>query len=845
MKSKIIALFYLLILAGFSAKAQDIMGFNTGNYAGISGIDLNPASIADSRYKFDMGVGVGFTFTNNYIGLGSKELFNGNAFSKAATGDHTVSTYLPNGDFSVNEYDANGKFVKSKIYLQKSSNSSNKMIYQSASLTLPSFMVSLSKTAALAFTWNIREIMNLDNLTPNLAEIAYYGNDPKNKIDITNYWKKQLNNDGLALNTMAWNEFGLGYAQVITSKGDNFLKIGGRVKMDWGLGSAYLYGNNMNYRWEDKTHLDLLQAQLGYGHSGGLDYGGKTGKGFSTSNLTDMVTHPGFVFDLGAIYEYRPGDKSQFVYNMDGETNLPRRDLNKYKFRIGASLVDVGVIPYTKQDPSNDFTANVTNLNTAAIKLDPTLTPIAAVDKLLKDSFTLKNTAKTYNMVLPAALSFQFDYHFYKGFYANLTTYTHPSFIYKNQEHLLHSLDYYSLTPRWESKWFGVYLPISVIQTGEFMMGTTLRLGALIVGTSDITPWLGKQYIHGIDLHIGFKVPILWGKGPRDRDHDGVSDRKDKCPTEPGTWENHGCPPNKKVEVKKPAPVVADRDKDGVPDALDSCPDVPGLAKLHGCPDSDHDGIADKWDRCPHDSGLAIFNGCPDKDADGIPDIDDKCPTLPGTKEHHGCPDTDGDGVFDDVDLCPTVAGPIENHGCPWGDRDKDGVPDNIDQCPDQAGPVENHGCPWGDKDGDGVPDNIDQCPETPGPASNHGCPVIEKKVQHALDSAVTGLQFESGKDVIKSSSYPGLDKLIDVLQKNPNSKLLLAGHTDNVGDHAKNMELSRLRAEAVKKYFTDKGIDASRIIVTFFGDTKPIAPNTTETGRAMNRRVAMKLKFN
>ena len=74
-------LYLLLILVSPVAKAQDIIGFNTGNYAGINGIDINPASIADSRYKFDFGVGTGFTFTNNYLGIGSKELFNGNAFS--------------------------------------------------------------------------------------------------------------------------------------------------------------------------------------------------------------------------------------------------------------------------------------------------------------------------------------------------------------------------------------------------------------------------------------------------------------------------------------------------------------------------------------------------------------------------------------------------------------------------------------------------------------------------------------------------------------------------------------------------------------------------------------------
>lgn len=137
-----------------------------------------------------------------------------------------------------------------------------------------------------------------------------------------------------------------------------------------------------------------------------------------------------------------------------------------------------------------------------------------------------------------------------------------------------------------------------------------------------------------------------------------------------------------------------DTDGDGIYDKDDDCPTEPGFPQFKGCPDSDGDGIMDKEDDCPFEAGLPAFKGCPDTDGDGIADKDDDCPEVAGLPQFKGCPDTDGDGVPDNADNCPQVAGPKENKGCPWPDRDGDGVPDKDDRCPDVKGPASNFGCP-------------------------------------------------------------------------------------------------------------------------------------------------------
>ena len=142
---------------------------------------------------------------------------------------------------------------------------------------------------------------------------------------------------------------------------------------------------------------------------------------------------------------------------------------------------------------------------------------------------------------------------------------------------------------------------------------------------------------------------IFFGK-EKDTDHDGVPDKKDKCPTVYGKAEFKGCP---------------DTDGDGIADPDDSCVNVPGILKFAGCPDSDGDGIPDRRDACPYAAGPAQYNGCPDRDGDGIIDKEDACPDKAGLAQYKGCPDTDGDGVPDNEDKCPNEAGPASNNGCP------------------------------------------------------------------------------------------------------------------------------------------------------------------------------------
>ena len=237
------------------------------------------------------------------------------------------------------------------------------------------------------------------------------------------------------------------------------------------------------------------------------------------------------------------------------------------------------------------------------------------------------------------------------------------------------------------------------------------------------------------------------------------------------------------------------------------------------------------------------LKGCPDRDGDGIADSEDACPDLPGPLMSKGCPDTDKDGILDSEDACPTIPGPLALKGCP--DKDGDGIGDSEDACPEIPGPLSSKGCP--DKDGDGVADKDDKCIDQVGPASNNGCPITQaptltKVEEKIIFKAVADLQFETGKAVIKAYSFDSLDELAALMVKRPELTLILSGHTDNVGKPAANKILSMKRAQAVKNYLMDAGVDGSRIAAVGYGSTRPVASNKTPQGRQKNRRVEFKV---
>ena len=280
---------------------------------------------------------------------------------------------------------------------------------------------------------------------------------------------------------------------------------------------------------------------------------------------------------------------------------------------------------------------------------------------------------------------------------------------------------------------------------------------------------------------------------------------------------------------------VKDTDDDGVRDKDDLCPETHGKYDLAGCPDKDNDGIADKDDVCPNVAGEPEFKGCPDTDNDGIIESEDACPNAAGEPDLKGCPDKDKDGITDKDDKCPDVAGLKEHAGCP--DRDGDGVADIEDDCQDKKGLNQFAGCP--DTDGDGIPDNKDNCPEAAGVPANTGCPEITNEPVVLFQKT---LYFGSDKATVLEKSLPDLNEIVSFLKDNLELTISISGFADERESEQYNLRLSERRSDFVIDYLKKKGLENSKFEKLFFGKDNPVADNSTLQGRALNRRVEIKI---
>jgi len=148
------------------------------------------------------------------------------------------------------------------------------------------------------------------------------------------------------------------------------------------------------------------------------------------------------------------------------------------------------------------------------------------------------------------------------------------------------------------------------------------------------------------------------------------------------------------------------------------------------------------------------------------------------------------------------------------------------------------------DSDGDGVADQFDKCPNTPAGSvvDGSGCVIVfpkdtVKAAAAPVASPYSNIQFEFDSSVLRTSSYPALDATSSDLRASGKT-VTVAGYASSEGTAAHNMRLSKDRANSVKTYLVNSGVEAKHLKIKAFGETHPIADNSTEEGRVANRRV-------
>ena len=673
----------LFAFASFcTANAQSYLGYTPDNYAGVQSVLYNPASIADSRFKADI-----------------------NLFS--------ISSSVANDLYGVKIFDVFKDGYDFDLEAKKNFSNANNG-FMNTDIMGPSVMFNIAPKHSLAIYTRARAFMNVLDVNGNV--VNELSKDNKTNFDYPVGSPNAVGN--------SWGEFGISYSAVLFQRGEHFLKGGITAKYLQGVANYHLQGTNINLEFQENV---LFPEQSQYVSEGTAIYG--SSQDFADNSDVEINSKSrGFGLDLGLVYEWRP------EYSADRADINDLKEVNKYKLRFGLSVTDLGSMKYADGIRRN-YDLNETITQNEYDNAD-------SFDEFLEDNYDFTAVNGGVKAYLPTAIHADVDWNIHRKFYLNANAdFGVVSKTKLNQNSIANRV---SLTPRFESKWFSAYVPISYMDySKQAQVGLGLRTGVFFIGSGSIISNAISKSSRAADIHLGMKIPI-YQKKAKDQDGDGVLDKDDECPTVAGPVENKGCP----------------------------------------------------WG------------------------------------------DQDNDGVLDKDDKCPAVAGPAANNGCPWEDKDNDGVLDKDDKCPDVAGPKENNGCPWPDTDGDGVADKDDKCPKVKGTLANKGCPEVTTEVIKTLNDFSKSVLFDSSKATIKPESHDKLEGIVKVMDEYNNANFKLEGHTDSTGNEAKNLQLSKDRAAAVKDYLISKGISADRLSSEGYGITKPIATNKTVEGRAQNRRV-------
>lgn len=471
MKKIHLIIFIVLIskVLSFNLQAQDWLGYHTSTYAGIQGVHINPALITGSNYKkLDISIVAAHgNISNDFLYFDAATITNPNLFTRSDFFDTYVRQNLNGG-------------------------TKNGMI--NANVQGPAFLYQFTPYDAIGFSPRVRAFANIDRWDENFAKLLV------EELYFPPYWDNQISRQYMSASTHVWAEYGITYARIIYASEKHTIKGGITAKLLQGLGSGYLTFSDYSYNFYNDQVLGIFDTYASFGMS---------------QNVQDQEFKfgfeggPGFDADIGFTYEFKPNR----IYSKNGlyrpkksaygtDRGIWARDETKYKFKVGISLNDLGGIMYAKSTNSRDFYSNVDSLQ---LSVFDNVNGPSSLAQTVQAVFIQSNNISSYFMDLPTHLHMFFDYRIDKGFAIHssiLFPFNHGIFDH-HKNHYIYQLTF---TPRWESKWFGVYLLLSFNEYLLYNLGISFRLGPLVIGTGDILGTLIKREYASLDMHMGLRL---------------------------------------------------------------------------------------------------------------------------------------------------------------------------------------------------------------------------------------------------------------------------------------------------------------------------------------------------
>lgn len=885
--------FFLLsasvILFANKVKAQDNFALSTGNYAGISGLGLNPASIVDSRYKFDLNI-FGFSnyYTNNFLLLRRDAFLSGNLFNNKYDSYEALRSDL----LAVNDPGS-----KERVYARLTNR-----------IQMPlSFMLTTGRKSAIAFSINNRTNVMADNFDRDFTQLAY------DRFRNTDLYNRDFNMNGASLGLLNWMDIGFTYGRVLLDRDKHFLKGAVTAKYLMGAASGYMKADNLTLRFADSSRISAQSPLVRYGHSSHIDQDILKATDFNWLNSISGAAG----MDIGLVYEYR-GKIDKFKYISPEFDVKDRRDKNKYAFRLSTSVVDIGRFRFNKGGYNSNFSANFNNFDVSGLAIRS----VQNLDTALASQVNYLSDVSSYTVALPTALNLQADVHLVKGFYVNASTYQ-PFNIMKADQRMAVTAAY-AITPRFETRFFGVYVPVTYNNLDKVNVGATLRVGPLYVGSANLGTLAFNEKTRTANVHAGLRIPIGYGK-----------------PTKIGNWFNKATRkpiqqnettivyPNEPDNEAKDT-VIVKTQNDQMEDARDK--EIEQLRnRINELERKPVDNQRPTLERNPLQPIYITINNYGNQSGASTVVIDTLLrQQVPNTINNQQQPDTQqprpqqeqqtqyqpaptpqnsqqleqqlqqqsqqlqlleqrlkqieaeniqlkmkqnateptgySNPQVDFKKLEADIASlrtELQNHQRSMAFNKnattttspnvvvvptppvvvnkevekKSVVRDTIVQVQKQVDTV------WQQKV---IRDTVVKYVRDTVLQTDTVERVVRKEtltdntMEHLLAIKLTNVLFDIGKSNVKPIFYKQLDFVVKQLKQYPELKVQLTGHTDKTGNAAANQILSEKRAEHVKQYLISKGVQSDKIILDASGAAAPIEDSNTATANLMSRRVEL-----
>lgn len=441
-----------LLLSSSTLFSQEQLGLRIDNYSGIHGTLLNPSHNVASLFSWDVNlIGGGFYGGTNY---GYVE-------------DSNISRYARNIDNFILRRDIESPSdIKSNTLIGDFYNKDgSKFLTAFANGMGPSFMVKLPNGHSFGMFLNGRSAFSTHSIPASLNYNVFFDTPFFEFIDVEEF----------KISAMVWGELGLNYSARIDTY-DGYMGLGINLKFINAFEAGYMHSKRTTPTAEIPGDTLLFQSPH-------LNYG-ITNSNLEGNDLSPSSNGFGVGVDLGFTYVYE-GDEDH------------------YKWKIGASLLDLGQIELSRNAEAHD-------IETDSLVIFPKLqfegisnrNRINLLSQVGLGDPDASFSSKSFRIGLPGAISVQGDYMFTPNFYLHGVVIQRipmgPNSILRNN--LL------AVTPRFEHRWFGAALPLVLLNYQKVAMGTSIRLAFLTIGSDDIGSILRKGNLDSTDFYFALKI---------------------------------------------------------------------------------------------------------------------------------------------------------------------------------------------------------------------------------------------------------------------------------------------------------------------------------------------------